>query len=166
MKLGISIKIDVKKILKERLFQGAKGTYIDLTTFIDTDNLDQYDNNGFISQSVSKDERDQGVKTPILGNCKVFFNDSQQAPQQQSQQLNQQATQQPPATFGNQPQHQRQPGQSNSQGFNSNGQQYGQSQQPAQSPPGYNPNAQGVQQAPQNASPQPIDDFDDDIPFN
>ena len=106
-KLGISIKIDVKKILKERLFQGAKGTYVDLTTFIDTDNVDQYDNNGFISQSVSKDERDQGVKTPILGNCKVFFNDSQQAPQQQPQQLNQQATQQPPATFGNQPQHQQ-----------------------------------------------------------
>jgi len=107
-KLGISIKIDVKKILKERLYQGAKGTYVDLTTFIDTDNVDQYDNNGFISQSVSKDERDQGVKTPILGNCKVFFNDSQQAPQQQPQKLNQQATQQPPATFGNQPQQQPQ----------------------------------------------------------
>jgi len=82
-KLGISIKIDVKKILKERLYQGAKGTYVDLTTFIDTENVDQYDNNGFISQSVSKDERDQGVKTPILGNCKVFFNDSQKAPVRQ-----------------------------------------------------------------------------------
>ena len=140
-KLGISIKIDVKKILKERLFQGAKGTYVDLTTFIDTDNVDQYDNNGFISQSVSKDERDQGVKTPILGNCKVFFNDSQQSPQQQPQQLNQQATQQPPATFGNQPQHQQ------SQQF----------QQPQDSRMGA-----GEQQR----QPAPgMDDFADDIPF-
>ena len=93
-KLGISIKIDVKKILKERLFNGQKGTYLDLTTFIDLDNVDQYDNNGFISQSVSKDERDQGVKTPILGNCKVFFNDSQQQPQQQHQQPQHQHAQQ------------------------------------------------------------------------
>lgn len=77
-KLGISIKIDVKKIEKARLFKGAKCTYLDLTTFIDTDQLDQYENNGFISQSVSKEERDQGVKTPILGNCKVFYNDSSQ----------------------------------------------------------------------------------------
>lgn len=78
-KLGISIKIDVTKIDKARLFQGAKGTYLDLTTFIDTDNKDQYDNNGFISQSVSKDERAQNVQTPILGNCKVFYTDAPQA---------------------------------------------------------------------------------------
>lgn len=80
-KLGISIKLDVTKIDKARLFQGQKGTYLDLTTFIDTDQLDQYDNNGFISQSVSKEERDNNVQTPILGNCKVFYNDQQQAQQ-------------------------------------------------------------------------------------
>jgi len=72
MKLGISIKIDVKKIIKERLYQGVKGTYLDLTTFIDIDNEDTYGNNGIIFQSVSKEEREQGVKTPILGNVKVF----------------------------------------------------------------------------------------------
>jgi hypothetical protein len=82
-KLGISISIDVTKILKERIFEGKKGKYIDLTTFIDTDQVDQFDNHGFISQSVTKDERAQNVQTPILGNCKVFFNDSQQAPRQQ-----------------------------------------------------------------------------------
>jgi hypothetical protein len=82
MKLGLSIKIDVSKIDKTRLFQGQKGTYLDLTTFVDLDNLDQYDNNGFISQSVSKEERDNKVQTPILGNVKVFYNDSQQARQQ------------------------------------------------------------------------------------
>ena len=73
MKLGISIKIDVSKIDKDRLFKGEKGTYMDLTTFIDTENKDSYGNNGFISQSVDRDEREAGVKTPILGNTKVFY---------------------------------------------------------------------------------------------
>lgn len=75
-KIGISISINVSKIDKTRLFQGKKGMYMDLTTFIDTDNLDQYDNNGFISQSTSKEENEAKVRTPILGNCKVFFNDA------------------------------------------------------------------------------------------
>tara|TARA_R110000868_G_C10972546_1_gene770389 strand:+ start:30658 stop:30984 length:327 start_codon:yes stop_codon:yes gene_type:complete len=83
MKIGVSVKIDVTKIDKARLFKGAKGTYLDLTTFIDIDNLDQYDNSGFISQSVTKEERDQGVQGAILGNVKVFYRDQpQQAPQQ------------------------------------------------------------------------------------
>jgi len=81
MKLGLSLKIDVTKIDKNRLFKGEKGTYLDLTTFIDTDELDQYGNNGFISQSVSKEEREAKVQTPILGNIKVFYNDAN--PQQQ-----------------------------------------------------------------------------------
>jgi hypothetical protein len=76
MKLGISVKIDVSKIDKSRLYKGQKGTYLDLTTFINTSELDQYDNNGFISQSMTKEEREGGVeKTPILGNVKVFYNE-------------------------------------------------------------------------------------------
>ena len=85
-RLGISIRIDVTKIEKARIYKGEKGSYLDLTTFIDTDNKDQYDNHGFIAQSVSKEEREQGIKTPILGNCKVFFSDLQGQPQQQSPQ--------------------------------------------------------------------------------
>jgi hypothetical protein len=80
MKVGLSIKLDVTKIDKERLFQGAKGTYLDLTTFIDTSEQDQYENNGFVSQATSSEEREQGVKTPILGNVKVFFTDGEAAP--------------------------------------------------------------------------------------
>jgi len=72
-KIGINISIDVSKIDKSRLFKGKKGTYMDLTTFIDPDKPDQYEQHGFISQSTSKEEREQGVQTPILGNCKVFF---------------------------------------------------------------------------------------------
>ena len=84
MKLGVSIKIDVSKIDKDRLFKGEKGTYLDLVTFIDTVKLDEYKNNGFISQSVNKEERDAGVKTPILGNVKVFFKDGASTPSKQA----------------------------------------------------------------------------------
>ena len=91
MKVGISVRIDVTKIDKSRLYKGAKGTYLDLTTFIDTEVADQYENHGFISQSVDKEEREAKVQTPILGNVKVFYTDGQQAPQQSAPQ--QQASQ-------------------------------------------------------------------------
>jgi hypothetical protein len=94
MKVGVSLKIDVSKIDKARLFKGEKGTYLDATVFVDVDQLDQYGNSGMITQDVSKDEKQQGVKGNILGNCKVFWNDGaqQQAPQGGYQQQN--ATQQ------------------------------------------------------------------------
>ena len=75
-KIGVSIRIDVTKIDKTRLYKGAKGTYLDMVTFIDTENVDQYENNGFIAESVSKEERAAGVKGTILGNSKIIFNDN------------------------------------------------------------------------------------------
>lgn len=81
MKIGVSLKIDVTKIDKARLFKGEKGTYLDATAFIDLDQLDQYGNSGMITQDVSKDERAQGVKGNILGNSKVFFKDNGQPAQ-------------------------------------------------------------------------------------
>ena len=78
MKLGISVRIDVTKIDKSRLYQGAKGTYLDLTTFV-SDELDQYENNGFISQSLTAEEREAKTQTPILGNVKIFYTDGPQA---------------------------------------------------------------------------------------
>jgi hypothetical protein len=88
-KIGISISIDVTKILKERLFQGKKGKYMDLTTFIDTEAEDAYGNHGFISQSQTKEEREGGAeRTPILGNCKVFYNDNT-SNEQRGEQYNQ-----------------------------------------------------------------------------
>ena len=87
MKIGVSLKINCSQIDKARLFAGQKGQYLDATVFIDVDQLDQYGNSGMITQDVTKDEKAQGVKGNILGNCKVFWNDSgQQAPQQQQRQ--------------------------------------------------------------------------------
>lgn len=75
-KIGISLKIDVSKIDKARLFKGQKGTYLDATAFVDLDELDQYGNSGMITQDVTKEEKDAGTKGAILGNSKVFWKDS------------------------------------------------------------------------------------------
>ena len=79
MKVGIAIKLDVSKLDKERFFKGKKGTYCDLTAFIDTEQTGEYGDNGTIAQSTSKDERQNGVKLPICGNVKVFYKDEQES---------------------------------------------------------------------------------------
>ena len=48
-KVGVSLKIDVSKIDKARLFKGQKGIYLDATVFIDLDQLDQYGNSGMVT---------------------------------------------------------------------------------------------------------------------
>ena len=105
MKLGISLKIDVTKIDKARLFQGKNGAkYLDVTTFVDLDNPSQYGDHGFITQDVSKEERAQGVKGEILGNAKVFYNDSQQQNKPHPNQTGGFAPQPQPQGFKPQPQ--------------------------------------------------------------
>ena len=95
MKVGISIKLDVTKLDKTKFFKGAKGTYVDLVTFVNLDEKGQYGDNGVISQQVSKEDKASGVEMPIAGNSTVFWRDDsqQQAPQQQ--QYQQQPQQQP-----------------------------------------------------------------------
>jgi len=90
-KVGVSLKINVSMIDKARLFAGKKGKYLDATVFIDLDEKDQFDNSGMITQDVSKEEKDNGTRGAILGNCQVFWKDGQQAqskPQQQNQPQN------------------------------------------------------------------------------
>ena len=89
MKIGIGLKIDLTKIDKARIIEGKKGKYIDLTTFIDLEQQDQYGNNGFIAHSMSKDERAQGMQGSIVGNTKVFYTDKQPQQQQAPRQTNQ-----------------------------------------------------------------------------
>jgi len=73
-KIGISLQIDCTKIDKSRIFEGKKGKYLKLTAWVDTTEEDQYGNHGMITQETSKEERDGGLKLPILGNAKIFFN--------------------------------------------------------------------------------------------
>ncbi len=65
----ITAKINVTKIAKERLFKGEKGTYLDLVLVETPDS--QYGDDYVIYQSVSKEEREKGVKGAILGNGKI-----------------------------------------------------------------------------------------------
>ena len=65
----ISINIDVNKIDKARLFKGKKGTYLDCV-LIETPNSEYGDY--MVVESVSKEEREQGVKGTILGNGKII----------------------------------------------------------------------------------------------
>lgn len=69
MATNISVKIDVMKIDKSKLFKGEKGTYLDATIFM-KDEPDQYGNVGMIVQNITKDEREAGSKGAILGNVK------------------------------------------------------------------------------------------------
>jgi hypothetical protein len=85
-KIALSLKINVSALDQARLFQGAKGQYLDATIFVELDELDQYGNSGMITQDVSKDEKAQGIKGNILGNGKVFWVENGQAPQQPQQQ--------------------------------------------------------------------------------
>jgi len=143
MKYGVRVKLNVSQIDKARLFRGEKGMYLDATVFIDTEQESQWGDNGMVTQDVSKEERDQGIKGNILGNVKVFWSGPSDQPQQAPQQNYQQAPQQQKRQA---PQQQRQaPKQSPNQNLPQSNQ-YQQSQQQPQGAPNF-------------------DDFDDDIPF-
>lgn len=134
-KIGISIKLDVKKLDKARFFAAQSGAlYVDLTMFLDADNEGQYGDHGFITQSTSKEEREANLQMPILGNGKIFYGLQElkggQAPQQQQQAPSQQLAQKRQQT----------------QGFQQAQQGFAQQQQ-----------------APQQQ--EPSIDFDDSIPF-
>ena len=81
---GVNLKIDVSKIDKSKLFKGEKGTYLDLTAFINVDEQGQYGDNGMVTQNWKDQQKGEG---PILGNAKVFWRDDgqQSAPRQESQ---------------------------------------------------------------------------------
>jgi len=74
----IQLKIDVNKISKERLYEGKKGKYLTAAVIL-KDEPDQYGNDGFIVESISKEEREKGVKGTIIGNAKYSnFSEAEQ----------------------------------------------------------------------------------------
>ena len=68
----ILVKINCSKIEKARLFKGEKGQYLDLVLMENRDGKDQYGNDGFVAHSVTKSEKDAGVKGTIIGNFKIL----------------------------------------------------------------------------------------------
>ena len=75
----IAIKINCSRIVKEHLYAGKNGKYLDLALFENRDGPDQYGNDGFVTQSVSKDARERGDRGPIIGNWKRIEKRAQQA---------------------------------------------------------------------------------------
>jgi hypothetical protein len=73
MKQTIDISIDVSKIDKTALYESPKTgkKYLSMSVLIREDK-DQYGNDGFIVQKISKDRKDAGERGPILGNCKIM----------------------------------------------------------------------------------------------
>jgi hypothetical protein len=67
----ISLNIDVSKIDAKRLYKGKKGQYLSATLFL-KEEVDQYGNNGFIVESITKEEREKGLKGTIIGNAKFM----------------------------------------------------------------------------------------------
>jgi hypothetical protein len=75
----IKLKIDVTKLDKTRFFKGAKGTYADLVIY-ENDTPDEYGNDFSVKQDCSKEDRDNGVKMPYIGNGKRIGQKKQEAP--------------------------------------------------------------------------------------
>jgi 3-polyprenyl-4-hydroxybenzoate decarboxylase len=79
MATNIAVKLDVTKIDKLKLYKGEKGTYLD-AVIIMKDESDQYGNIGMIVQSVTKEEREQGIRGAILGNVRYIQKPVQEQP--------------------------------------------------------------------------------------
>ena len=65
----IALKIDVKKISKDRLYVGEKGTYLSCVLIPTPDS--KY-GDYMIVESITKEEREAGTKGVILGNGKTI----------------------------------------------------------------------------------------------
>lgn len=70
----ITLNIDVTKITKERLYEGKKGKYLQLTVAVN-DELDDYGNNASAFEGQSKEERDAKTPKNYLGNGSVVWTD-------------------------------------------------------------------------------------------
>ena len=73
----ISASIDVTKIPKESLIKGKKGTYANVTVFINDET--RFGNNASIAMSMSKEEKEAGKEKIWLGNGRVVFTNGEVA---------------------------------------------------------------------------------------
>lgn len=67
----INASIDVTKIPKEALVKGKKGTYANVTIFINDET--RFGNNASVALSQSKEQREAGEQKTYLGNGRVVF---------------------------------------------------------------------------------------------
>ena len=68
MSKPITISINCQKIDKSLM---KDGKYLNLVIWPNKNGEDEYGNSHYVAQSVTKEQRDQGIKGPILGNARV-----------------------------------------------------------------------------------------------
>ena len=68
----IATSINLNKIPKDKIINGAKGKYLPITITLN-DELDQFGNNGPVVVQQTKEERDAKTEKVYLGNVKVVW---------------------------------------------------------------------------------------------
>jgi hypothetical protein len=68
----IAVKIDMDKILEKWLFQGKKGTYLDVILLPAKGGVDKYGNHYMAVQGIDQASREAGEQGSILGNAKIL----------------------------------------------------------------------------------------------
>jgi len=63
----VNASLDLTKIEKSKIIKGKKGSYINITMFIN-DEVDQYGNNASVILSQTKEEREAKTPRVYLGN--------------------------------------------------------------------------------------------------
>lgn len=64
----IKIRINVTKVLREHIYAGKNGKYLDLVAWPNKNGHDQYGNTHMVCQELNREARDKGERGPILGN--------------------------------------------------------------------------------------------------
>lgn len=64
----IALKLKTNLIDKNRIFRGKKHNYLDLVLIENRNGTDEYGHDGIVKQSLSAQERADGVELPIIGN--------------------------------------------------------------------------------------------------
>jgi hypothetical protein len=75
----IKLSINVTKIDKSHLIEGKAGKYLELILNENRNGPDQYGNDGFVTQGVSKAAREAGQRGPIVGNYRTVGAKQKQA---------------------------------------------------------------------------------------
>lgn len=71
MNQPIKIKINVTKVLKEYIFEGKSGKYLNLVAWPNKSGTGQYGDTHFVVQDIPRDVRESGMKSPIVGNLTI-----------------------------------------------------------------------------------------------
>ena len=77
-----AIKIQLDKIDKTQIYVGKVHKFLDCTLHDNKNGKDEYGNDGYITQSISKEKRDAGERGAIIGNWKEVGNSAPKAQQE------------------------------------------------------------------------------------